>query len=186
MKLRVALSLFVLTLAITVHCLGQSAKQTNTRRKFLGTLSANPYDPKSTSNPYGPYGSKYSPHSINNQYGKYGSPYSPYSVRNPYTNQAPKIYGRDGTYLGRLSDNKYDPESVYNPYGVYGSRYSPNSINNAFGKYGSAYSPLSPSNPYSNQGPVIKSGDESPQLRIPRIHALPRLRSLQTDSDDDE
>jgi hypothetical protein len=177
MKLRVALSLFMLTLAITVHCLGQSAKQTNTHRKFLGTLSANPYDPKSTSNPYGPYGSKYSPDSINNPYGKYGSPYSPYSVHNPYTNQAPKIYSRDGTYLGRLSDNKYDPESVSNPYGLYGSKYSPNSINNPFGKYGSVYSPLSPSNPYSNQGPVIKSGDASPQLGIPRI--LTPTRALQ-------
>ena len=41
-----------------------------------GRLSSNPYDPDSTSNPYGGrYGSKYSADSINNPYGA-GSPYS--------------------------------------------------------------------------------------------------------------
>ena len=40
-----------------------------------GVSSANPYDPDSTSNPYGRYGSKYSPDSINNPYGA-GNPYS--------------------------------------------------------------------------------------------------------------
>jgi hypothetical protein len=51
---------------------------------YLGNLSANPYDPNSTANPYGQYGSPYSPTSINNPYGQYGSPYSPNSVNNPY------------------------------------------------------------------------------------------------------
>ena len=36
--------------------------------KFLGNLSANPYDPNSTSNPYGPYGSRYNPKSATNPY----------------------------------------------------------------------------------------------------------------------
>ncbi len=49
----------------------------------LGELSANPYDPDSTSNPYGRYGSPFSPDSINNPYGA-GSPYSPSSPTNPY------------------------------------------------------------------------------------------------------
>ena len=40
---------------------------------YLGRLSSNPYDPESTSNPFGRFGSPYSPHSINNPYGKYGS-----------------------------------------------------------------------------------------------------------------
>ncbi|SOD42715.1 hypothetical protein [Nitrosovibrio sp. Nv4] len=44
--------------------------------KYLGNLSSNPYDPDSTSNPYGRYGSEYSQDSINNPYGQYGSPYS--------------------------------------------------------------------------------------------------------------
>ena len=51
---------------------------------YLGDLSANPYAPNSTSNPYGIYGSQYSPYSINNPYGQYGSPYSPDSATNPY------------------------------------------------------------------------------------------------------
>jgi hypothetical protein len=40
-----------------------------------GQLSANPYAPDSTSNPYGRYGSRYSPDSINNPCGA-GNPYS--------------------------------------------------------------------------------------------------------------
>ncbi len=52
--------------------------------QYLGTLSANPYDSDSVSNPYGEYGSEYSDTSINNPYGEYGSPYSDSSVNNPY------------------------------------------------------------------------------------------------------
>ncbi len=52
--------------------------------KYLGKFSANPFDPDSTANVHGRYGSPYSPDSINNHYGRYGSPYSPESVRNPY------------------------------------------------------------------------------------------------------
>jgi hypothetical protein len=48
-----------------------------------GRLSANQYDPDSTSNPYGRYGSPFSPDSIKNPYGA-GSPYSPSSPTNPY------------------------------------------------------------------------------------------------------
>lgn len=59
--------------------------------KYLGNLSANPYDPNSTSNPYGQYGSKYSPDSINNPYGQYGSPYSNDSANNPYATNPPAI-----------------------------------------------------------------------------------------------
>ena len=54
-------------------------QQRNYRRK----LSANPYDPDSTSNPYGRYGSPFSPDSIKNPYGA-GNPYSPSSPTNPY------------------------------------------------------------------------------------------------------
>jgi hypothetical protein len=59
--------------------------------KYLGNLSSNPYDPNSTSNPYGQYGSKYSNDSINNPYGKYGSPQSNDSPNNPYATNAPSI-----------------------------------------------------------------------------------------------
>lgn len=56
--------------------------------KYLGTLSTNKFDPDSTSNEYGKYGSKYSPDSINNEHGKYGSPYSPDGANNPYATKS--------------------------------------------------------------------------------------------------
>jgi hypothetical protein len=59
--------------------------------QYLGTLSANPYDPNSVSNPYGRFGSRFSPDSINNPYGRWGSPYSPDSVTNPYTRRGPRV-----------------------------------------------------------------------------------------------
>jgi hypothetical protein len=63
--------------------------------KYLGTLSANPYDPDSVNNPYGRYGSSYSADSINNPYGQYGSRYSNDSPNNPYATNTPGIYGGD-------------------------------------------------------------------------------------------
>ncbi|MGD9496655.1 MAG: hypothetical protein AB7Y46_10155 [Armatimonadota bacterium] len=66
--------------------------------QYLGRLSRNRYDPESTSNPYGVYGSPYSSYSINNPYGRYGSPYSPYSPNNPYATQAPVIVAPDLGY----------------------------------------------------------------------------------------
>ena len=50
---------------------------------YRGKLSANPYDPDSTTNPYGRYGSPFSPDSIKNPFGA-GNPYSPSSPTNPY------------------------------------------------------------------------------------------------------
>ena len=54
---------------------------------YLGELSANRFDPNSTSNQFGQYGSQFSPNSINNQFGQYGSRFSPNSVNNPYVVQ---------------------------------------------------------------------------------------------------
>ena len=59
--------------------------------KYLGNLSANPYDQNSTSNPFGQYGSPYSQDNINNPFGKYGSPYSNDSANNPYATNPPVI-----------------------------------------------------------------------------------------------
>jgi hypothetical protein len=64
--------------------------------KYLGTLSSNPYDQDSVSNPYGQYGSQYSQDSINNPYGEYGSPYSDKSINNPYATNPPIILDPDG------------------------------------------------------------------------------------------
>jgi len=123
--------------------------------EYLGRLSANPYAPDSTANPYSSAGSPYSSKSVNNPYGPYGSPYSSTSARNPYTTRAPKIVAQDGTYLGKLSDNPYDPDSVSNPYGRYGSPYSSTSINNPYSTYGTPYSSQSPNNPYATQAPLL-------------------------------
>jgi hypothetical protein len=65
-------------------------------RKYLGNLSANPYDSDSVNNSYGRYGSEYSADSINNPYGQYGSPYSNDSANNLYATNPPAIYGNDG------------------------------------------------------------------------------------------
>jgi hypothetical protein len=62
--------------------------------QYLGTLSNNPYDRDSVSNPYGRYGSQYSSDSINNPYGKYGSQFSSQSPNNPYATSPPIIIGR--------------------------------------------------------------------------------------------
>jgi hypothetical protein len=51
---------------------------------YLGRLSSNPFDPESTSNPFGQHGSQFSPDSINNPFGQYGSQFSPDSVNNPF------------------------------------------------------------------------------------------------------
>ena len=123
----------------------------------LGELSANPYAPDSTANPYGQYGSPYSSTSINNPYGEFGSPYSSKSVNNPYATEAPKIVAPDGTYLGRASANRYDPDSTANPYGQYGSPYSPTSVNNPYSQYGSPYGSQSAKNPYATEAPRLIS-----------------------------
>jgi hypothetical protein len=112
----------------------------------LGRLSANPYDPESTSNPFGA-GSPYRADSVNNQFGPYGSPFSPKSATNPYATDAPKLYDNEGNYRGRLSTNQFDPDSISNQFGRYGSPFSPESINNHFGA-GNPYSADSPNNPY--------------------------------------
>ena len=78
----------------------------------------------------------------------YGNGADPYGNRYGTTQNSPKIYAPDGTYLGNMNSNRYDPNSVANPYGRYGSRYSPDSVNNPYGQYGSQYSPNSVNNPY--------------------------------------
>lgn len=59
-----------------------------------GKLGGSPYDPNSTSNPYGPNGSPYAADSTNNPYGA-GSPYridspnNPYGAGSPYRSDSP-------------------------------------------------------------------------------------------------
>ena len=70
---------------------------------YHGNLSAvNPFDPNSTSNPYGRYGSPLSPDSMNSPYGRYGSPYSPDSPNNPYLGHGLPLGGEN--YLVKHCD----------------------------------------------------------------------------------
>lgn len=88
------MKLFILAVFGTFMLCAQNAPRIYSgdgQGKYLGRLSANPYDKDSISNPYGKYGSQYSQDSVNNPYGKYGSPYSPYSANNPYATKAPVI-----------------------------------------------------------------------------------------------
>ncbi len=126
----------------------RSRRSTN-EDTYLGTYSTNRYAPDSVANPYGRYGNRYSPDSVNNPYGRFG---------NPYSLTKPRLYGRDGTYLGTLSTNPYDPDSIANPYGRYGNRYSPDSVNNPYGRFGNPYSPDSATNPYALTPPLIFGG----------------------------
>lgn len=149
MRARIVLVATVALLA-SMSALGQ---------EYIGQLSKNPYDPDSTSNPYGA-GSPYKPDSINNPYGRYGSPYSNQSANNPYATDAPKLYDSEGNYKGKLSSNPYDPESISNPYGRYGSRYSSDSLKNPYGA-GNPYSSDSPTNPYGEGWKIIGQDEAS-------------------------
>ena len=50
---------------------------------YRGRLSANPYDPDSTSNPFGRYGNPFSSESVNNPFGA-GNPFRSDSPTNPF------------------------------------------------------------------------------------------------------
>jgi hypothetical protein len=92
---------FYLTVALVISIMfniapSQAASLYAPDGTYLGELSANQFDPNSTSNPYGKYGSEYSSTSINNPYSKYGSEFSSQSPNNPYstatTVQPPSLY----------------------------------------------------------------------------------------------
>ena len=66
----------------------------------LGELSANPFNPNSTSNPYGA-GSPFKSDGLNNPFSPYGSPFSNQSATNPHATDAPKLYDQQGQYRGQ-------------------------------------------------------------------------------------
>jgi len=65
----------------------------------LGELSANPYNPDSTSNPYGA-GSPFKLDGINNPFSPYGSPFSNQSATNPFATDAPRLFARLSGFSG--------------------------------------------------------------------------------------
>jgi hypothetical protein len=125
--------------------------QPDYRQPVYSTTPAYPSPTVITANPY--LGTPLS------QYDPRVNQYSPNGAQNPYTTSGGKIYGSDGTYLGKLNANPYDPESVANPYGKYGSPYSPTSIKSPYSPYGSPYSPKSATNPYTVTPPRVIYGD---------------------------
>jgi hypothetical protein len=101
--------------AISSHSFTNPAAVVSPDGEYLGSTTANKYDPNSINNPYGQHGSRYAPNSVNNPYGRYGSRYSPESANNPYTTTSPELFGETADdYRGRLSANKYDAQSVEN------------------------------------------------------------------------
>ena len=61
----------------------------------LGELSANPFNPDSTSNPFGA-GNPFKPDGLNNPFSPYGSPFSNQSATNPFAMDAPRLYDQQG------------------------------------------------------------------------------------------
>ena len=132
--MQVLLLAFLLLLPLTVQA------------EDLGELSANPFNPESTSNPFGA-GSPVKSDGLNNPFSPYGSPFGNQSATNPFAIDAPRLYDQQGNYRGKLSTNRLDPDSVSNPLGRYGSSLSPDSLKNPLGA-GSPLNPGSPTNPY--------------------------------------
>ena len=137
---RCAMSLLLLCLVLlvpfTVHA------------EDLGELSANPYNPNSTANPFGA-GNPFNPNSVTNPFSPYGNPFSNQSATNRFATDAPRLYDQQGNYRGNLSANPFDPNSTSNPFGQYGNPYSPDSLNNPYGA-GNPFQPDSPKNPYGS------------------------------------
>ena len=65
------------------------------RTEDLGNLSANQYDPDSSSNAFGK-GSPFAPNGINNPFSPYGSPFSNTSATNRRGGASPRVRDRSG------------------------------------------------------------------------------------------
>lgn len=96
MKPKFIISVMFTVLAATVVQAEPPHLRDRQTGKYLGNLSANPYDLNSVNNSHGRYGSAYSQDSINNPYGQYGSRYSNDSPNNPYAVNSPSVESKDG------------------------------------------------------------------------------------------
>ncbi|MBK5281921.1 MAG: hypothetical protein JJE16_07530 [Nitrospiraceae bacterium] len=65
----------------------------------LGQLSANSFNPDSTSNPFGA-GSPFKPDGLNNPFSPYDSPFSSQSATNPFATDAPRLFARLSGFSG--------------------------------------------------------------------------------------
>jgi hypothetical protein len=123
----------------------------------FGELSANPFNPHSTSNPFGA-GSPLNPDGLNNPFRPYGSPFSNQSATNPFATDAPRLHDQQGNYRGELSTNQFDPDSTSNPHGRYvpRSRRTPSTIHSTPGI------PTNPAVPRVPTGAAGRSKDANP------------------------
>ena len=74
----------------------------------IGELSANPFNPDSTSNPFGA-GSPFKPDGLNNPFSPYGSPFSNQSATNPFATDAPRLLARLSGPSGLFGFSGYFP-----------------------------------------------------------------------------
>jgi hypothetical protein len=74
--------------------------------QYLGKITDNPFDQRSITNEYGPFGSAFSPTSIFNQFSPYGSEFGQYSVNNSFCTQPPKLY-LNARFAGVVSANEF-------------------------------------------------------------------------------
>ncbi len=74
----------------------------------LGELSANPFNPDSTSNPFGA-GSPFKSDGLNNPFSPYGSPFSNQSATNPFATDAPRLLARPSGLSGLFGFSGYFP-----------------------------------------------------------------------------
>jgi hypothetical protein len=84
--------------------------------EFLGVISADPFDPESLANPFGPYGDEFSSLSIWNPFSIYGSGFNDLSAYDPFAENPPEIF-LDGEFAGYLTKNtdfssQIDPDDV--------------------------------------------------------------------------
>jgi hypothetical protein len=85
--------------------------------EYLGLITTNEFDRKSLLNDIGPHGSDISPKSILNDIGRYGSDVSPKSAFNDIAMAPPRVFTKDGVFVGFLTTNdlkspRIDPRAL--------------------------------------------------------------------------
>ena len=86
---------------------------------YLGNISTSTVNSKSILNSVGAHGSKVRSDSIFNSVGRYGSGVSRYSAFNDIASSPPRVYTRDGKFVGYLTTNKIRSPRI-EPYSLIG------------------------------------------------------------------
>jgi hypothetical protein len=85
--------------------------------EYLGLITTDDLNRKSLLNDIGPHGSEVSPKSILNDVGIYGSEVSPKSAFNDIAMSPPRVFSKDGVFVGFLTTNdlkspRIDPRAL--------------------------------------------------------------------------